>query len=519
MGRQTDPMLKTKLYLLAIGILVLAILLVRGKSEIESPKDTENLPIKEQPKEPEPESDAEAEPEMKVPIYNGNIRVLIKTDGFAGEIHESVKLVSDQELFIHGKILDENGEQETEYGSGVELSFSWEEGSLILNGELLAEVPTCFLIGTQEEPAMPITLQSVNRGYGTPSYEGIIEVWPVEGGFAIVNEVPLETYLNYVVPSEMPSRYEQEALKAQAVCARTYAYRHLQTYGYPQYEAHVDDSVRYQVYNNTNQTESTNQAVAETGDLILTSQGQPITAYYFSTSCGYTGNEEVWWEGSAEMTPYLRGKTINEAGESLPMSDEETFTAFILNWDDTCYDREVSWYRWETELDIETLSENLNNTLKNRYEANPEAIRTKRGRNYVSKSIDTIGTIEEIEILERNEGGAIQRMCIHGSRRTIEIATEYNVRALLNVQGGVIVRQDGTTVEGGSLLPSAYFIVTPVYDDKGELSGFRFQGGGYGHGVGMSQNGANGMAKEGKGYEEILHFFYTDVELTAILDL
>ena len=190
-----------------------------------------------------------------------------------------------------------------------------------------------------------------------------------------------------------------------------------------------------------------------------------------------------------------------------------------LNWDDTCYDREVSWYRWETELDIETLSENLNNTLKNRYEANPEAIRTKRGRNYVSKSIDTIGTIEEIEILERNEGGAIQRMCIHGSRRTIEIATEYNVRALLNVQGGVIVRQDGTTVEGGSLLPSAYFIVTPVYDDKGELSGFRFQGGGYGHGVGMSQNGANGMAKEGKGYEEILHFFYTDVELTAILDL
>ena len=130
--------------------------------------------------------------------------------------------------------------------------------------------------------------------------------------------------------------------------------------------------------------------------------------------------------------------------------------------------------------------------------------------------METIGTIKEIEILERNEGGAVQRMRISGSRRTIEIATEYNVRALLNVKGGVIVRQDGTTAEGGTLLPSAYLIVTPVFDEEGILSGFRFQGGGYGHGVGMSQNGANGMAEQGKSFEEILRFFYTDVELTAI---
>lgn len=332
----------------------------------------------------------------------------------------------------------------------------------------------------------------------------------------LVNELPLETYLNYVVPSEMPSRYSQEALKAQAVCARTYAYKHLQSYGYPDYEAHVDDSVRYQVYNNTSPAESTTQAVEETADLILTSQGQPITAYYFSTSCGYTGNEEVWWEGSSEMTPYLRGKTVNEAGECLDMTDEEVFTAFILETDDTCYDRKVSWYRWETEIDVETLSDNLNEVLKSRYEANPEAVRTKRGRNFVSRPVETIGTIKEIEILERNEGGAVQRMRISGSRRTIEIATEYNVRALLNVKGGVIVRQDGTTAEGGTLLPSAYLIVTPVFDEEGILSGFRFQGGGYGHGVGMSQNGANGMAEQGKSFEEILRFFYTDVELTAI---
>ncbi|MCI8374178.1 MAG: SpoIID/LytB domain-containing protein [Lachnospiraceae bacterium] len=512
MGRQTDPMVKTKLYLLAIGILLLAILLVRGRTkEEEKPENTEPQPAREEPKEPEKE--AEEEPKIQTPIYNGRIRVLIKTDDFEEEMHESVRLASDQELVVQKK----GAADGDVYGEGTELSFSFEEGSLCLNGEAVSEPPDCFTIAPKEEgQASSIRLESITRGYGIPSYEGVMEIWPAKEGFVIVNEVPLETYLNYVVPSEMPSRYAKEALKAQAVCARTYAYKQLQSYGYPEYEAHVDDSVRYQVYNNTSPADSTNEAVAETADLILTSQGQPITAYYFSTSCGYTGNEEVWWEGSRELTPYLRGKTVNEAGECLDMTDEEVFTAFILNKDDSCYDSMVGWYRWETELSVEALSENLNEALKKRYEANPEAIRTKRGRDYVSRPIETIGTIQGIDILKRNEGGAVSRMCIRGSRRTIEVETEYNVRALLNVQGGRIVKQDGTVVDGTALLPSAYFIATPVFDEEGELSSYRFQGGGYGHGVGMSQNGANGMAEQGKSCEEILRFFYTDVELTAI---
>ena len=62
----------------------------------------------------------------------------------------------------------------------------------------------------------------------------------------VVNELPIETYLCRVVPSEMPASYELEALKAQAVCARSYAYRQMESYGYPEYEAHVNDSTDYQ---------------------------------------------------------------------------------------------------------------------------------------------------------------------------------------------------------------------------------------------------------------------------------
>ena len=63
-----------------------------------------------------------------------------------------------------------------------------------------------------------------------------------------------------------------------------------------------------------------------------------------------------------------------------------------------------------------------------------------------------------------------------------------------------------------ALLPSAYFICSPA-EENGAVSGYLFQGGGYGHGVGMSQNGANQMAKEGQNWKEILNFFYQDISI------
>lgn len=511
---------KIKGMFLGFGIVILGILILVGYPERKiSEKEGEVLESEEnggKRKESGQEGLDEREekdttgPEAQV--YDGKIRVLLKTDDFTGSVHEAVRLWSACDMAVCGK----EGE---EYEGGTELTFSWEEDGLILNGELLADIPECFCVTPDLENTPEISVTSLKRSQGTPSYEGILEVWPVEGGFVLINELPLETYLNYVVPSEMPSGYSMEALKAQAVCARTYAYRHIQSYGYPEYEAHVDDSVRYQVYNNTGAAESTAQAVADTCGLILTWQGQPITAYYFSTSCGYTGDEELWCEGDAKATPYLRGKTVNEKGETLELDSEEAFSDFIQSEDETCYDYDVSWYRWETKVDVKTLSENLNDALKGRYQSNPEAILTKKGGEYQSTEPESIGTIQKIEVLERNSGGAVQKIRVTGTKQTITAETEYNVRALLNVQGCTITRKDGSTVEGSTLLPSGYFVIQPVHNKKGELSGWMFLGGGYGHGAGMSQNGANGMAKQGKSFEEILKFFYTDVELTDLTAL
>ena len=84
----------------------------------------------------------------------------------------------------------------------------------------------------------------------------------------MINELSMESYLCGVVPSEMPASYELEALKAQAVCARSYARRQMESYGYPEYEAHVNDSTDFQVYNNSQpQERSSRRCVRRKGKL------------------------------------------------------------------------------------------------------------------------------------------------------------------------------------------------------------------------------------------------------------
>lgn len=131
----------------------------------------------------------------------------------------------------------------------------------------------------------------------------------------MVNELPLEEYLYSVVPSEMPASYPLEALKAQAICARTYAYGHMSRAGYPRYGAHVDDSTSYQVYNNITEADSATTAVKETyGQMILTDEGTVANTYYYSTSCGVGTTANVWKTAEAEALDYLK-KRPAESGE------------------------------------------------------------------------------------------------------------------------------------------------------------------------------------------------------------
>ena len=181
-----------------------------------------------------------------------------------------------------------------------------------------------------------IRMESIERGCGTPSYAGVLELRAVSGGIVVINELPVETYLCGVVPSEMPASYELEALKAQAVCARSYAFRQMTSYGYPEYEAHVNDSTDFQVYNNSQKQESSTRAVAETEGQVVRYKGEIATTYYYSTSCGKTTSLEAWG------TDPGGGASICRVWRSAGTRGD--------------YEKDLPWYRWTAQVPVQTLS-------------------------------------------------------------------------------------------------------------------------------------------------------------------
>lgn len=410
---------------------------------------------------------------LEHPMTLEKIRVLLKTTDFAGIIHSSVRLKA------HGDYTVSFGEKEMVLKDGEILNLD-SASEYLSDGRVVLE--------PQSKDA-GLEVETIERSYGTPVYAGVMEIAKDSGGLLLINELDLETYLYSVVPSEMPASYEMEALKAQAVCARSYAYRQILENGYAAYGAHVDDSVSYQVYNNLPADERVIQAVNETAGEVLRFGDEVAVTYYFSTSCGYTTDETIWKNGRKENT-YLSGKLLTDSMEQLNLTNEEIFRKFILEEPYETYDSGEIWYRWDVTVPVEQIAENVN-------------------------KIQNIGKVTDLEVTERNEGGVVQKVLISGTKGTLEIEYEHAIRTALNGQGQMISRSYGKDTEGGAMLPSGFFVVDPVKED-GKLKGFRFRGGGFGHGAGMSQNGANHMAQKGRSYIEILNLFYTGTELSQI---
>ena len=379
------------------------------------------------------------------------IQVLLMTNGYESYYHTEIIVQAQGNYEIQGNLTGilKNGE-----------TMKLQRESPEFSGSSVKLLP--------ENPENRLKVLSLTRGQGNPAYRGSLTVYEDENGFRMVNELPLEQYLCAVVPSEMPSSYPKEALKAQAVCARTYAVVQMQAQKRKDLGAQVDDSVSFQVYGNSQEAESSNEAVKATEGKILLNQGMPITAYYFSTSHGKTSTDEVW-EASAPSA-YLKSVACT-------------------------YDASEPWFQWQTEISMEKLLENA----KNMY--------------------GEISKVQGLEIKETGEGDAVLNLVLQTDQGMREIRSEYDIRSLLAPSGNPVIRQDGSSVKGGTLLPSAYFTLEESRGGDGNLQGYKIVGGGYGHGVGMSQNGAKGMAQAGKSYQEILSYFYQEVELGNVQDV
>ena len=427
------------------------------------------------------------------------IRVAIQQSDYRGLYHKEVVLQSSEELMLSYL---ENGERKEEpLPAGKKLVLT-QDTDYLKEGMLKVVNPT---------NSGRTDLLSAHRNQGVPSYRGNFEIHKTEDGLLLINELLLEEYLYAVVPSEMPSTYPSESLKAQAVCARTYSYGYLEHAGLPALGAHVDDSVNYQVYNNIMEKKSSTDAVRQTEGELLLQDGKLITAYYYSTSCGYGTDDRIWKEEGEDAAPYLRSVHIaqdenNESQEINEQTDttqtdelqkkseqEEALREYLTTIHEEDYEKEEPWYRWSytvNDLDINLLKKKLQ----------------ERGISFAD-----FKKVKDMEIIRRAAGGSARTLVISTDQGELQVEGEYEIRYVLN-QEGEVIRQDDSAYTLSTILPSAYFVMDLQKGKKG-ITGFTLYGGGFGHGVGMSQNAAKAMAQSGKTYEEILAMFYWNCQL------
>ena len=404
------------------------------------------------------------------PLQADNIRVIIKTSGFRDIFFNEAVFCADSGMIV------EIGEESYETAPGEPVVFNpdtedFNEGRIKLipkSGE--------------------IQFQSVNRGVGTPSYGGTIEVSLYDEGIVVVNEVGIEDYLKKVVPSEMPSGFNLEALKCQAVCARSYAYTELSNNYYSVYGAHIDDSIQFQVYNNSPRAESTDTAVDETVGQVLSYNGEVVKTYYYSTSCGST-TDVTLWGNTTENYPYFVAECVGGVDRGLTLTVESEFNTFIKGENEADYDYDCTLYRWSMEESVKEISEG-----------------------FARSTGKSVGNIKDIEVLERVNGGAAVKVKVTGDKGETVIDSESAIRAAFGNANVDMNTKSGTTRYAN--LPSTFCVFEKVTEGK-KLTGFKITGGGYGHGIGMSQNAANKMA-ESMTYAQILEFFYRGTTLTLI---
>ncbi len=307
-------------------------------------------------------------------------------------------------------------------------------------------------------------------GWGGNWYRGSFRVFASQPeGLTLVNDVDIEGYLRSVLPHEIgkPPESDFEAVKAQAVAARSYTLSYLgrrAAFGFDLY-ASVED----QVYGGTGrENEQSERALQATRGEVLLSEGSPIRALYSSSCGGRTANVEDVWPWA--WVPYLRSVRDAEGANG------------------TSYCSLAANYRWREEWDTAAFL-----SMVRQYGP---------GEGGVVAALS--GDLLDVRVKSRSRCGRVQEL------------------AVTTTEGDWIVRGDRTRWglrrpgSQGAILRSSFFKIGVARDREGKPVRVIATGGGNGHGIGLCQWGAMGMARSGKGYRSILAQYYKNTQLTVL---
>ena len=224
-----------------------------------------------------------------VPNFKGDILVGI-TNNSSLE-HKRITLKSPKNIII------KSGRVSKKISSNTEIEITRWNGNIIIKSKGKKVLTTKSEIRVLSKGKIGVTSirrKIANKNY--PTYYGEFNIrFSPRGNLLLVNKVDVEDYLKGVVVSEMMSSFGLEALKAQAITARTYVANAIIGRKYAKYGINVDDTVASQVYNKQNETEIATEAIRKTKKIILTYEGKPISTYFYSTSSGFSATpKEVW---------------------------------------------------------------------------------------------------------------------------------------------------------------------------------------------------------------------------------
>ena len=354
----------------------------------------------------------------------------------------------------------------------------------------------------------------------TQRFRGNVMLIVENGGVTLINILPVESYLTSVISSEMSASANLEFLKAHAVISRSWILAQIDKHEHKdsdcEYAAFTqtadeiirwydrDDHVNFDVcaddhcqrYQGTTRqtTPTVEQAIEATRGLVLTDNSSNLCDARFSKCCGGVFEEfENCWEPRHHH--YLEACRDSENASNFPdLRKEENARKWILGMPDAfCktsdaqilsqvlnnYDQETSdFYRWTVEYSQQELA---------------ELIRNRSGIDF--------GEIISLEPLERGTSGRIVRLRITGSKRTMIIGKELEIRRTLSTS---------------HLYSSAFVVETSEHDGNGIPGRFTLHGAGWGHGVGLCQIGAAVMSAKGYTYDKILSHYFPGATLTNL---
>ncbi|MDZ7373199.1 MAG: SpoIID/LytB domain-containing protein [candidate division KSB1 bacterium] len=319
-----------------------------------------------------------------------------------------------------------------------------------------------------------LLLDRVGRHERERVYPGRVDFVLWRGGIVVVNRLPLEDYVRGVLLAEISPKSPPEALKAQAVAVRSLALsqRRLAHTGAP-FELCAE--WHCQVYRGVPPDKTpVDEAIRATRGLVLLHGGRVIQALYSANCGGHTETASRLWRGSGLR--YLRGVLDGPQNVDPDLAQERILDPWVRGKPEVfCKNAPRGRFRWVRVVKAQNLSARLE-----RLSGSP------------------VGDVKDVVVMRRGTSGRAVRVRVVGTARELTLDGELRIRHWLTEPG----------------LPSSCFVVEKR--ENGAEREFVFRGAGYGHGVGMCQDGAVAMAKLGYRYWEILQHYYSDAQLIQL---